>query len=110
MSMSSSAIEAANSSVCEHLLTTKGGITVPTCDEDEAQSSNTHGIYQVFGDTERAEIAKIAVESGITSATRHFSKMESGKQTDQQRKLSPSTVHGWKVKYLDALKQKAWTK
>ena len=35
-SMPSSTIEAANSSVREHLLTTKGSITVPTCDEDEA--------------------------------------------------------------------------
>ena len=106
MSMPSSVIEVANSSVREHLLTTKGSITAPTCDEGEALSSNTRGLYQVFGDTERAEIAKIAVESGITSAMRHFSKMESGKQTDQQRKLSPSTVHGWKVKYLEALNKK----
>ena len=28
------------------------------------------------------------------------------KQTDQKRKLSPSTMHGWKVKYLDALNKK----
>ena len=63
-------------------------------------------MYQVFGDTERAEIAKIAVESGITSAVHHFSKMESGKQIDQHRKLSPSIVHGWKVKYLDVLNKK----
>ena len=40
MSMPSSAIEAANYSVHEHLLTTKGSITAPTCGEDEAQSKS----------------------------------------------------------------------
>jgi len=105
MSMPSSAIAAANSTVREYLLTTKGSITTPTTD-DEAQSSNTRGVYQVFSDTERAEIGKIAAESGIASAMRHFSKLESGKPSSQQRKLSPSTVHGWKVKYLEALNKK----
>ena len=36
-----SAIAAANSAVCEYLLTTKGNNTTPTTDDDEAQSSNT---------------------------------------------------------------------
>jgi len=78
-SMPSLAIAAANSTMREYLLTTKGSITTPTSDEDEVQSFNTCGVYQVFSNTERAEIGKIAVESAIAPVMRHFSKLESGK-------------------------------
>ena len=57
-SMPSSAIAAANSAVREYLLTTKGSITTPTSDDDEAQSSSTRGVYQVFSDAERAEFGR----------------------------------------------------
>ena len=99
-SIPSSAIAAANSVVHEYLLTTKGSITTPTSDDDEAQSSSTRGVYQVFSDAEQAEIGKKAAESGIASAMQHFSKLESGKLASQQQKLLPSTVYGWKAKYL----------
>ena len=105
--MPSSAIAAANSAVREYLLTTKGSITTPTSDDDdEAQSSSTCGVYQVFSDAERAEIGKKAAESGIASAMRQFSKLESGKPASQQWELSPSSVHGWKTKYLEVLNRK----
>ena len=58
MLMPSSAIKTENSTVSEYLLSTKGSIKSPTCNEDEVQSSNIHGIYQIFGNTERSNTFK----------------------------------------------------
>jgi len=64
MSIPSSAIVATISAVHEYLLISKGGIATPTT-YDEAQSFNILGEYQVFSNTETAEIGKIAVDCTI---------------------------------------------
>ena len=96
--MPSSAIEAANSAVREIFF--NGNI-----DEDsptpcvKVTLKTLRGTYQTFTDKETAEFAKRAAENGITATIRYFIKIEGVKNVDQQRTLSASTLHGWKVKY-----------
>ena len=100
--MPSSTIQAANSAVREIL-------TNNPIDEDspipcsKTTLKTVRGTYQIFTDKEKVELARRAAEQGITSTIRYFTKIEGTKGKDQRRTISPSTLHGWKIKYLQEL-------
>ena len=88
-SIPSSAIEAASTAI-------------QNVSENEAPSSK-RGKYQYYSDKERAEIAKRAINFGITTTIHHY------KSLYPTRGPTPvSSIDTWKQKYLEELKIRVW--
>ena len=69
--------------------------------KDEARSGQvgSHGQYEVFSPTEKAAIAKYAIEVGVMKAIRKLEKNYPGKQ------LKKSTIRSWVKKYKEEIRQ-----
>ena len=82
----SSAIESANAAVREVVI--------------ERQAPNAkRGKYQHYSDKEKAEIAKRAIDHGITDTVRHYASLY-----PERSEIPISSVATWKARYLKELK------
>jgi len=82
----SSAIQSANTAVREVLI------------EREAPNAK-RGRYQHYSDKEKAEIAKRAIDHGITDTVRHYASLY-----PERSEIPVSSVATWKARYLKELK------
>ena len=96
--MPMSSIEAANAAVRDVMMKApKVKENEMDCDEEVVR----RGRYQNFTNKERLELGRRASEHGITSTIRYFVA-----RPGEERNLSPSTLFGWKEKYLRELKKR----
>ena len=84
----SSVIKAANTAVRKVLVNS----------ENEAPDAK-QGRYQHYSDKERAEIAKRAIDHGITDIIRHYASLYL-----TRKEIPVSSVATWKARYLKELK------
>ena len=85
-SIPSSAIKAANTAIREVLI-------------EKEEPDAKRGRYQHYSRKERAEIAKRAIDHGITDTIRHYASLHPARD-----KIPVSSVATWKARYLRELK------